>query len=320
MGFRRTGRCTIRLLLRTAAILTIASTATATAACGATAGSTAKSKHRILLIVAGQSNALGLGSYAVDPTTGVDYLTHPYANDADKHDKIIWPAGWLDKMNTTRPSRLDRPQMCAKCGTSTPDQVFGPEIGLARQIWIDTKTAVTIVKTGWAVTTLAVDWNPSASGGIFSQMFSEVHNVIASDAAHGQIDTIGAFYWYQGENDAIDPSYYPKYRTNLANFISAVRAHLPMGNAPVAIAKESIAAAIAIEESGGTCSICAQQRAGDAAVRAADDWAAANIPNVVEVDTLGLPRTGTGLLIHLSNVGELTLGATLARVTEHSFP
>jgi hypothetical protein len=91
-----------------------------------------------------------------------------------------------------------------------------------------------------------------------------------------------------------------------------------MGNAAVATAKESIAASIAFEESGRTCSICAQQCAGDAAVRAVDDWAAAIIPNFVEVDTLGLLQTG--LFIHLSNVGALPLGAELARVTEHSLP
>jgi len=45
---------------------------------------------------------------------------------------------------------------------------------------------------------------------------------------------------------------------------------------------------------------------------------AATVSGVVEVNTLGLPRTG--LLIHLPNVGELELGQELAVATEHLFP
>ncbi len=277
-------------------------------------------KHRTLLIVVGQSNALGAESYAKDPVTGINYLARHYGTRADVVDKIFWPAGWLSPMPGPSAVNLDTPQICVLCNSPSV-QTFGPEIGLARQVWADTGTPVTIVKETWAVTSLAVDWNPSTPGDIYSQMVASVKSEMAIDAASGQLDVIGAFYWYQGENDAMDPAQYPAYESNLTAFIGHVRADLPINPAaPIALAKESIGALIALEQFAGSCGTpnCSGLVAGDTGVRAADDQVAATVHGVVEVDTLGLPRTG--LLIHLSNVGELELGKELAVATDHQFP
>jgi hypothetical protein len=278
--------------------------------------------HRVLLVVAGQSNALGATSYAIDPITGVNYFGHPYANAADKKDLIAWPGWWELSPPVTASGLvpLDTPQYLNF--VTTPTQVFGPEVGLARQIWTDDSLAVTIDKVVYSDSSM-VDWSPATSGGLFDDMVGIVKQTMASDAAQGQLDTVGGFYWYQGESDAMDPTLSAEYQANLTGFITAVRASLPMsGTAPILLVKESLAEVIGVQQAAGICSSpnCEAVIAGDTAVRAADDWAAANLPHVVTVDSLGLARTTAYGGIHLSNTGELQLGEELAKASDHQFP
>jgi hypothetical protein len=279
--------------------------------------------HRQLLVVAGQSNALGATSYAVDPTTGINYFSRRYRNGADSKSDITWPGWWelAPPATTTGLVPIDTPQILTFVSPKT--RIFGPEVGLARQIWTDTKQAVTIDKVVYSNASLAVDWNPGSTGGIFDDMTSIVEHTMGTDAARGQLDTIGAFYWYQGESDAADPMLYPAYQENLANFISSVRSRVPIsGSAPIVLVKESMAELIATEQSAGSCASpnCAELTAGDSAVRAADDWAAAVDSHVLTADSLGLPRTTSNSGVHLANTGELLLGERLAGATEHLFP
>ena len=51
---------------------------------------TAPLAPRLVLVVAGQSNADGFGSYRVDPVTKTNYLAAPYLNGADAHDLLTW--------------------------------------------------------------------------------------------------------------------------------------------------------------------------------------------------------------------------------------
>jgi len=279
-------------------------------------------RHRLILVVAGQSNAVGTESYAFDPITFTDYFTAPYTNEADSASSITWmPSSHSGLLPAPEngPVNLDTAQML---DTATPVQVFGPEIGLARTIWTGTRLPVTIVKAAVGSTSLALDWDPATPDGLYAQMVAHVIATMSADADAGQLDTIGAVYWYQGEDDAANSDWYPKYESNLADFITHLRADLPLNaKTPIVLAKESQAATIAYRQATGDCPFgnCAALQVGDAAVRAADDWAAANLPHVVEVDTLSLPRVAP-LLIHLSNIGELTLGSELASATEHLFP
>jgi hypothetical protein len=274
--------------------------------------------HRVL-IVAGQSNALGAESYAVDPVTMIDYFAAPYANKADSKSYLTWPAAWLVAQPQAGWVPLKTPQLLSF--TSPPSHIFGPEVGLARQIWIDTGQSVSIVKFAYANTSLAIDWNPNSSNGIYAQLIANVRATMANDAAMGQFDVLSGIYWYQGESDAMDSTLYPSYQTNLTDLIANLHRDLPLAIAtPVALAKESIAAVVAVKQANGLCPVdnCASLLAGDEVVRAADDWAVANIAGVTSVDTINLPRHG--IQIHLSNVGELQLGSELASTTDHRFP
>jgi hypothetical protein len=273
-------------------------------------------KHRLVLIVLGQSNAMGAFSFAVDPASGIDYLRPPYSNTADKKSLITWAPLWLYPQPTPSPVVLDSPQIS---DIATPVQIFGPEIGIARKVWTDIQQPVTIVKVTYPGSDLAIDWQPN--GDLFNDLVNKVRSAMALDAASRTLDTIGAVYMYQGEADADIPTEASAYQSNLSAFIATLRSQLPEAQTtPFALVKESLNAEIAQEQSTGTCppDNCASQILGNVEVRSADDWASSHLPNVVEVDSLGLPRYSD--YVHLTNVAELTLGNELATVTDRSFP
>jgi len=277
------------------------------------------------LVVAGQSNATGWLSYATDPNTGINYMAPPYTNGADSNDLITWTPWLVQQGNGATPVPLDSPQQ-ADHGPGDFPAVFGPEIGLARELWDDNGRSLTIVKAAYPSTSLAVNWSPTASGplprGLFPAMVSKVKDVMAQDAAGGQFDILGGFYWYQGEGDAEDPAYAKAYEANLKQFIAAVRSDLPLpSTAPIVLAKEDTTAYNSHLLSTGaiTSAQYATRATWNTEVRGADNWAAVNLPHVVAVDTAGLARVGP-LFIHLSNVSELTVGHRMASVSEGLLP
>jgi len=279
--------------------------------------------HRTLLILAGQSNATGAESYAIDPTTGIDYLKAPHTNGADMVSTIGW-LPWLvnPQKGHTRDGQvpLDSPQTLIG-STGRAVQIFGPEIGWARQVYVDTGLPVSVVKAAFPATSLP-QWLPSATSNLFQQMVTRVTSTMAADAKAGQLDTIGAFAFYQGEGDAGAPLSAASYSANLDAFIAGLRADLPAnGSAPIVLVKESFAELISTWQANGSCGTtvnCTAASTGDAWVRAADDWATANLAHVVEVDTLGLPRFNS--LIHLTTTSELTIGQEIATASDHVMP
>jgi hypothetical protein len=275
----------------------------------------------LVVVLAGQSNATGQQSFAVDPTTGINYLADPYTDGADANDLITWEPWQMLQGNGATPVPLDSPQRILD-GTQT----FGPEIGLARQIWTDEGRSVTIVKTAYEGSDLAVDWNPKGSGalpnGLFPAMVAKVKTVMAADAANGQFDVLGSFDWYQGESDAGNVNYAKNYQSRLVKFVAAVRKGLPMAaTAPVVLAKEDTTDYDNYSHTSGAVKVAgeAELLKGYAEVRAADDWAAAHVPSVVQVDSAGLARVSPPDL-HLSNASELTLGSEMATVAEPLLP
>jgi hypothetical protein len=284
---------------------------------------TAPVRHRILLILAGQSNAMGAESYPVDPTTGVNYLAPPYTNGADSLSTLSWYP-WLvappKHPGKTGQVPLDTAQWLSPIGAPKV-QIFGPEIGWARQVYSDTGQAVSIVKVA-AIGSLTVDWNPATPSNDFSVLLYRAISTMTDDAKSGQLDTIGAVAWYQGESDASTPADAAAYRANLTAFVTAFRADLPMDPAvPVVLVKESMAGYLGFVQDTGGCATsvdCAALQLGDSEVRSADDWVAGNLPHVTAVDTVDLPRTG--VLVHLSNLGDLAVGTRIAQASDRSMP
>ena len=277
--------------------------------------------HRTLVVLAGQSNATGSRSYAVNPRTGVNYLAAPYANGADATSTISWmPWGVYPVKGHMKGGQvaLDTPQLWI-VSTGKPDQIFGPEIGWARQIWADIGQPVSVIKAASPGSPIS-RWRPSTPGGIFSRMMAKIRSTMAADARHGQLDTVGAVAWYQGESDAVSPTMAAHYQAKLRTFIRGLRSHLPANpTIPIVLVKESLASLLSSWKASGSCGkICPAVAAGDAKVRAADDWAAANLTHVVEVDTLGLPRFRGA--IHLTNTSELAIGREIGTASDRLMP
>jgi hypothetical protein len=249
---------------------------------------------RLVLIVAGQSNATGLGSYARDGKT--DYLAAPFATGADRTSTITWDQSYLGTDKEASEVPLDTPQVI-EANAPAPYaglQIFGPEIGLARAVYAATGQPMTIIKVAFENTALAGQWIPG--GPLWNTMVSFVQSTIARDAAAGQKDTIGGFYWIQGEDDAAIPAWAALYQVHLNSFVLALRRDLPLGPHPAIVLAKT----------------WDPKSPGNTEVRAADDWVAAHRPNVFTVDTKNLPRLADEP--HLTNVGELALGKAMAEV------
>ena len=141
--------------------VSVASPKTATAAAYQAGPSplSAAYKVRIILVVAGQSNALGARSLASDPSLASTTATSP----ADANDTLVYPR--LSAHATTDQTLLSGPLWA----TEQSIGMVGPELGLARKIYVDTKTKVTIVKVACGGTSL-VDYTntPEATAPCFN--------------------------------------------------------------------------------------------------------------------------------------------------------
>ena len=154
-------------------------------------------------------------------------------------------------------------------------------------------------------------WLPP-HGRLFEELVRSTKATLRYEARRGVTASVGAIYWYQGENDASEPSLAGQYRTNLTTFLRDIRSEVPTaGRVPIVLAQESLGVVIAVGRAfHPPCPACATLEAGDTQVRAADVAVARTLPGVAVVDTLGLPRTGLG--VHLSAAGDLRLGTELA--------
>lgn len=267
-----------------------------------------------VIVLSGQSNAEGARSYAVDPLTHINYFDAPYASGADSADQLTWLAWPKPEMSappSSDPVPLNTPQLLSGVG------IFGTEIGLARQLYNDIHETLTVIKATYPGTALAHEWRPSAHGGLFEQMREFVRSTMSNDAAHGQLDVLQSFIWFQGESDAL--LHNAHYQRQLVQLISAVRHRLALDRvAPIVIAKESILQRELYEQSHHGCAKdnCARAIEGNTIIRGADVWASNHLSHVIVVDSAGLARTQSSKFMHLSNVGELQLGATIARRLE----
>lgn len=266
----------------------------------------------LLVVVAGQSNALGQESYVIDPSTRINYFGSPFRTAADRTSRIVWLPWWTQRSATTAWQPLTSSQyLLSDIGRTSP--IFGPEIGLARQIWTDTRTPIWIIKGAYPNTSLAVEWSPS--GGLYRSLIASVTSRMQADARSGTVDVLGAVYWFQGENDALASGSAAAYGTNLNQLLDNFTRDLPFMNGPnFVIAKPSIAAWVGYRERTTWCFDCSQLRTSDAVVRQAIDNTAATRHDCTVVDTIDLDRVT--LQIHLSNRAELELGSRLATASE----
>lgn len=234
-----------------------------------------------VVVLAGQSNAVGYGLQAADLPAGLAA--------ADPRVRI-WDGQRFAPMAPGR-----------NTGTPRQPSTWGPEVGFA-QAWRAAHPDATLhlVKYARGSTALAAgpgrDWSPGSSGELYAEASQAVRAAKAALAREGLEPQVAAILWVQGEADAGDPRAAGAYGRNLTEFLRAVRRDWAQAATPVVLAK--------IPRWGGQAD----------AVRAAQDAVDAADPRTVAVDAAGLPMQPDGL--HIAAAGQLQLGHALARAAE----
>lgn len=263
-----------------------------------------------VVVVAGQSNAIGYESYVRDPVTHDDVFTDATRSPADRQALLMWAETGVHTSGTA-PVPLDTLQVLP----GAPSAVFGPELGLARGLYAAGTHHLLIVKVAYTGTSLAKDWQPTRPD--FQELVQRVHQALAWAVRHGDSPTIIAFCWMQGEADATRASWASHYAANLHAFIREVRQRLALPAAtPFLLGQIDLSDYIAYEARHGLCTTptCTSEREWNHEVMAAQ--AAAASADVFTTATSSLPRRHH--FLHLTNQAELTLGSAFAALTiEH---
>jgi len=264
---------------------------------------------RLVFLLAGQSNATGVESFAIEPGTKVDYFKKPYASPADLASKINWFPWTMQPEPGSTWQPLKTPQY-EKSDTFRQWPIFGPEVGFARQMWKIAQRPVYIIKSTYPGASLSDHWAPSAN--LYQLTVSSTMSRLQTDAKRGDVDVLGGVIFYQGEADMAEPVNAPQFGSNLNSFLDALTRDLPfMGTPAVVFAVPSLSAYITRQELAGNCGVCEQLRVGEAEVRAAFFNLTREDLRFALVDTDKLPRRSPGA-IHLHAASELQLGAEIA--------
>ena len=265
-----------------------------------------------ILVLAGQSNALGFESFVVDPRTHLDVFTEAGRSPADRQSLLMWDETGVPGSGPT-PVALDTLQF--RSGASTP--VFGPEIGLARGLYVAGHRHLLIVKVATDGSSLARDWLPGEDD--YRRLLSSVASAERWSRTAGWAPVVSALYWYQGETDAMNAAWAENYAANLKTLLASARIHLGLGTSrPVVITQTDLSDFIRFERAHGWCGSpsCANEWAWNAEVMGAQASLVGRSTFLAR--TSELPRYGN--FIHLSDAGELSLGKTYATLTESRMP
>ena len=241
--------------------------------CGADASSA--SSQADLLIVAGQSNAVGFGLRPMDAPVGLRQ-SHP--------DVQIWTG-----------QRFQPLVIGANTGSPGRPEAWGPEVQFAHR-WRAAHPGRTlyIVKFARGSSSLApspgYDWHPR-SEELFRSATDEVRAAKARLRGEGIVPRVNAILWVQGETDATNPRFSAAYKQHLSQFLEAMQSRWADRTTRIVIAQ--IAKSLPYADM----------------VRSAQVSLAKSLPRVSAVDMDELPTQLDGL--HLSAGGQVALGDIL---------
>ncbi len=266
--------------------------------------------ERDLILVAGQSNAVGFDAYASElPPDPADRqvmfwwrVGDPPPDKFDVTSGRKWtPLGPQPKGKPMEPKTPEEKKRSPRQygNFKKPEGGFGPEIGLARELRAKEGRPLAIVKAAFSGTALMQDWNPDdpgPGGACYRALVSETKAAIASARRQGVNLRLRALVWVQGESDAT-PKAAPDYEKNLAHMLARLRADL---GAPELLALIGVNTRFGNNKNPNMPVVIAQQRA-----------LAAQDPRCVYVDTEGaetLPPNHT----HFTAAGTLEVGRRFA--------
>jgi hypothetical protein len=195
-------------------------------------GHVVAAETRDLILVAGQSNAVGFDAKPSELP----------ADDADKKVMFWWrcgdpPPDAHDSTSGSQWTHLQpqplgdpiRPKKERQYGNfAQPAGGFGPEIGLARELRAKEGRLLAIVKAAFSGTSMAQDWNhadPGDGGSCYRALVAETKAAIAAAKARGVTLRLRALVWVQGESDS-NVKDAPNYERALGDMIAALRKDL----------------------------------------------------------------------------------------------
>lgn len=202
--------------------------------CSIFVSSSFSAETRDLILVAGQSNAVGHDASAADmPADPADkgILFWWRCGDPpppDNHDSTS--NGWTTLQSQPKGNALEKnagvPHQHGNF--SHAEGGFGPEIGFARTLSALEKKPLGIIKVAFNGTGMTTDWdhkNPGAGGACYRALVEETKKAIAKAAEKGITLRIRALVWVQGEGDARDKKA-QEYEKNLGEMLKALRKEL----------------------------------------------------------------------------------------------
>ncbi|NBR84832.1 MAG: hypothetical protein EB141_04545 [Verrucomicrobia bacterium] len=268
-------------------------------------GSAPAAETRDLLLIAGQSNAVGYDAKPSDLP----------ADDADKQVMFWFRAGdpppdehdttsggkWLTALQAQpKGTPMEKGKMARQYGNfSGAAGGFGPEMGFARALFAKEKKPLAVVKAAWSGTGMAQDWNPADAGpggSCYRALVAETKAALAAAKAQGITLRPRALAWVQGESDANATSA-PRYTQALGDMIAALRKDL---NAPQLIAL----VAVNTQFGGGKNAFMPKIVEAQQALAAKD-------PRCAYVDTAGATIANSA---HWDSAGTLDVGRRFAEV------
>jgi hypothetical protein len=260
-----------------------------------------------IVVVAGQSNALGYQSYVVDPKTHKDVFTDGAGTAADRRVLLTWDESGVAGGGIP-PVSLDTPQRLS----GAPSPVFGPEVGLARYLFTHGHRNLLIVKVAFSGSSLAADWVPAAAD--YKAMVRAVGAATLWATEHGWRPIVSAFYWMQGETDAMSASTAQAYGANLKALIGNVRRSIGLSSAaPFVIGEIDLTDYIKFELVHHLCTTagCTGETLWNKEVMSAQKKAAGT--HVFVTSTSSLARYED--FLHLTNTSELALGKVFGELS-----
>jgi hypothetical protein len=192
---------------------------------------------RDLILVAGQSNAVGFDAYAEElPADPKDTATmfwwrvgDPPPDEFDGSSARQWTTLQFQPRTPAMPA-IDGKKVARQYGNFNLKSKggFGPEIGMVRTLATKESRPLAVIKTAFSGTSVAGDWNvelPGKADPCYRAMIDEAKAALAAAQAKGATLRPRAFVWVQGESDA-NAKDSPVYGANLSKMLQRLRADL----------------------------------------------------------------------------------------------
>jgi hypothetical protein len=197
----------------------------------------AYAETRDLILVAGQSNAVGFDAYAEElPADPKDAATMFWWRVGDPPPDEF--DGTSARQWTTLQFQPRTPAMQGDAAKKIGRQYgnfnkkskggFGPEIGMVRTLATKESRPLAVIKTAFSGTSVAGDWNvghPGKADPCYRAMIDEAKAAIASAKSKAITLRPRAFVWVQGESDA-NAKDARAYVANLSAMLKSLRTEL----------------------------------------------------------------------------------------------